>query len=68
LRETCGDAALYCDPADPTSIALRIEAVLNDEALRQQLISAGRKRSQGFLWERTAAVTWSILQEAAAEK
>jgi glycosyltransferase involved in cell wall biosynthesis len=66
LRETCGDAALFCDPADASSIADSIACVMADSKLRQHLIERGHMRTQGFCWARTAAETWKILQEVAA--
>ncbi|MGZ9274455.1 MAG: glycosyltransferase family 4 protein, partial [Nitrospira sp.] len=34
LRETCGDAALYCNPRDPGSLAAQILALAGNPALR----------------------------------
>jgi glycosyltransferase involved in cell wall biosynthesis len=66
LRETCGDAAVFCNPADPTSIGQRITAMMNNVDLRQTLIERGRLNAQGFHWAETARKTWEILQEVAA--
>lgn len=66
LRETCGDAALFCDPADASSIAERIAMVMAEGELRQTLIERGRIHSQNFRWAKTAAETWNILQTVAA--
>lgn len=60
LPEIAGDAALYFDPADVTSMETALSLLLSDSALRQALIHRGQKRLQGFSWtltaERTAAV------------
>jgi len=65
LRETCGDAALFCDPANPSSIAYSIASVMADSELRQNLIERGRLHALGFRWSKTAAKTWEILQKVA---
>jgi glycosyltransferase involved in cell wall biosynthesis len=67
LRETCGDAALFCDPADPSSIAERIEEIMAASELRQKFIERGRLHALGFRWSKTAAETWKILQAVAAD-
>ena len=41
LPEVCGDAALYCDPADPADMARALVQLLDDAALRQRLRAAG---------------------------
>ena len=66
LRETCGDAALYCLPGDPHSIATCIDLAFESEEAREELKVRGRIRADEFRWTRTAAETWSLLQEVAA--
>lgn len=44
-EEQLGDAAVFFDPADPSSIAKAIASVVGDESLRAQLIERGRKRA-----------------------
>jgi glycosyltransferase involved in cell wall biosynthesis len=41
LPEVCGDAALYCDASAPEDIADKIEMILTDENLRNDLINKG---------------------------
>lgn len=41
-REIGGAAALYVDPRDPSSVARAINEIAGDEALRNQLVTAGR--------------------------
>jgi glycosyltransferase involved in cell wall biosynthesis len=62
LRETCGDAALYCDPTNPEDIARQIRTVLFDKVKQGELIEKGDRRARGFTWKRTARQTWNILQ------
>jgi glycosyltransferase involved in cell wall biosynthesis len=62
LPEVGGDAALYVDPYDTSSIAAGIERVLTDEALRAELREQGPRRAAEFSWERFAAQTLELLQ------
>jgi glycosyltransferase involved in cell wall biosynthesis len=54
LRETCGEAALYFDPAWPSDIADAVTRVVDDAGLRTQLRSAALARVGAFTWERAA--------------
>lgn len=66
LHETCGDAALFCDPADASSISARIECVMTDSEVRRKLIERGYIHARSFRWSKTAAETWSVLETVAA--
>jgi glycosyltransferase involved in cell wall biosynthesis len=61
LPETCGDAALLVDPADPDSFTEALVAAATDEQLRSDLIAAGLSRAQGFTWARTARLTDELI-------
>jgi glycosyltransferase involved in cell wall biosynthesis len=63
LPETCGDAALLCDPGDPGAFADALVAAACDETLRRRLVEAGRLRAASFPWSRTAALTDAALRE-----
>jgi glycosyltransferase involved in cell wall biosynthesis len=52
--EVCGDAALYCDPADPADIAEQIHRVVSDPELAAELRQRGFERLRLFSWERSA--------------
>jgi glycosyltransferase involved in cell wall biosynthesis len=54
IVETCGDAAMYVDPADPRAIAGAIEALMRDPARRAELRAAGLRRVRTFAWHRSA--------------
>jgi len=54
LPEVCGEAALYADPLDPDAWSLTIRTVLNDEAVRQSLVSAGHRQAGIFTWKQAA--------------
>jgi glycosyltransferase involved in cell wall biosynthesis len=58
--EIAGDAALYFDPSDVSSIERALGKLLSDSALRRTLTRLGQQQLQSFSWattaERTAAV------------
>lgn len=54
LPEVCGDAAVYCDPDDPASIAMQLRRVLTSPSLRQELREAGLQRAREFGWDNSA--------------
>jgi glycosyltransferase involved in cell wall biosynthesis len=41
-RDVCGDAALFFDPLDPLDLAAKLETLLGDRALRQELGERGQ--------------------------
>lgn len=54
LPEVGGDAVLYADPTQADAWADSMAAVTGDEHLRERLITAGRKRANGFSWDEAA--------------
>lgn len=66
LRETLGDAALFCDPTDVDSIRTALARALEDRALRERLIDAGRTRAGRFRWDDCAARHEAVYVEASA--
>jgi glycosyltransferase involved in cell wall biosynthesis len=63
-RWVLGDAALYCNPIDPASIAAAIQRLLGAEegpALRKQQIARGRSRVELFTLERCGAQWQDLL-------
>ena len=63
MPEIAGDAALLVDPIDVAAISEGLEKLEKDEALRQQLVHKGLKRSSGFAWEKAVEETWKVYQE-----
>jgi glycosyltransferase involved in cell wall biosynthesis len=57
LPEVAGDAALLFDPLDVEAIAVAIRRILEDDALADRLLSAGRERAKRFTWQETARKT-----------
>jgi len=65
LPEVAGDAALYVDPHDPTSIAAAIVTLAGDRELALRLAERGRARAARFRWEEAAQATAAVLRRAA---
>lgn len=68
LPEVCGDAAHYIEePTRVSDIAAALDAVLQDETLRQSLIQRGRQQSAQFTWERAGAAYARLLAPESQE-
>lgn len=65
LPEVAGDAALWIDPANPASIQAAIEAAVSSADTRNRLRKAGLARAAQFSWDKTAAETLAVFDEAA---
>ena len=66
LPDVVGDAGILVPAGDTEGLAEGILAVLNDDALRRQLIEAGLARARAFTWERTARMTIDVYQTLAS--
>ncbi|MBC7995105.1 MAG: glycosyltransferase family 4 protein [Rhizobacter sp.] len=66
MPEVCGEAALYCDPHDPTTLATELRRLLGSESLRADLRAAGAARSAQFTWARAGAVFDDIVKRRLA--
>jgi glycosyltransferase involved in cell wall biosynthesis len=62
LPEIGGDAALYFDPKNARELEASIERLLNDPALRAELIDRGHERAAQFRWDLTAERTLEVLR------
>jgi glycosyltransferase involved in cell wall biosynthesis len=49
-RATAGDAALYFVAGDPTDLAKRLEELLDDRELRDELAARALVRARGLIW------------------
>jgi len=67
LPEVVGDAGLMVDPYDVDAIAYGLKLLVESDTLRGDLRRRGLERAREFTWERTASLTWRVLEEAAAE-
>jgi len=64
LVEIGGDAPLYFDPLDCTSMAAVMERFAGDSDLTERMRSRGLDRARSFSWERTALETLAAYQRA----
>ena len=60
MPEIYGDAALAFDPAQPDELVDRLSRLLDDSALRDDLVVRGFKNADRFSWERTAAIVKGV--------
>jgi glycosyltransferase involved in cell wall biosynthesis len=63
LPEVAGDAAVLVDPYDVEAIAHAIQTVVDDEALRQRLITGGLERASQFTWSRAAKQLMALYRD-----
>jgi glycosyltransferase involved in cell wall biosynthesis len=62
LPEVVGDAAITVDPLDVDALGEVLATLLRDAPRRAELADQGRRRAQGFSWERTARETLAVLR------
>ncbi len=62
LPEVAGNAALLVNPSDTKEIANAMNELIENEALRNQLISKGKNRAQDFDWNISAKKIVDIIQ------
>lgn len=64
MPEILGDAAQYFNPKDTDDIAKKIDDVLVDELLRQDLITRGFEQVKKYSWEKAAKETFAVYMKA----
>jgi len=64
IEEVCADAALFVDPLDVEGLACTMEHILKDEALSEELVRNGLRRSAQFTWGGTAARLLEVYKTA----
>jgi glycosyltransferase involved in cell wall biosynthesis len=67
LPEVGGDAAVYVDPRDLTSIGTMLGKVLTDDALRRRLGDRGKIQAAKFSWQKTALETIAVYEKVMEE-
>ncbi|MDD5147104.1 MAG: glycosyltransferase family 1 protein [Candidatus Daviesbacteria bacterium] len=60
MPEVGGNAAIYVNPQSVEDIKEKLNTVLSDEKLRQDLIKKGFERVKGFSWEKAAKETAAV--------
>lgn len=66
LPEVCGDAALYCDPLNPQDIADKINRMMGDIKLREDLRDKGIRQAKVYTWEKCARETLTAIEKVLA--
>ena len=66
LPEVAGEAAIYCDPFNIEDITRCMRVMVDDDALRQRLITAGKARARSYTWDRTAQGVWESIEKMTA--
>jgi O-antigen biosynthesis alpha-1,2-mannosyltransferase len=67
-KELAEGAAVLVNPDSVESITDGIRRVLDDATLRNELLAAGRLRSQSFHWRRCATETLRVLERVQSER
>ena len=68
MPEVAGDAALYVDPADVSSIADALRRMTSFPQDRADLLGRGLERAQQFSWSRCAAATYSVYRNVLSNR
>jgi len=67
IPEVVGDAGLLFDPNDPNDLRTKMETVLSDPKLREELTRKGLQRAKVFSWEKCAKETLAVFKEACVD-
>ena len=65
IPEILGDAGLYFDPEEPSSLAKALLQLLASEDVMRRLGYAAHEKAKNYSWERCAAETFGFLREIA---
>lgn len=60
LPEVAGNAALLVDPEDDAALAAKIQRILSEPGLAEQMRGQGLQQAAKFTWERCAAETLEV--------
>jgi glycosyltransferase involved in cell wall biosynthesis len=63
LPEVYQDAALYFDPYDINDLVLKLDMLVKDQNLRQQLISEGKNQVKLYSWRKMAKETLAVYEK-----
>lgn len=66
MEEVAGDAAIYVNSSNASSIGSAMEVILKDEVLKNKLSEKGLERTQKFNWIKTAKKTIEIYEIASS--
>ena len=68
IAEVAGDAAAFCDPADPESLGAAITHLLDNPDRAEALRQLGQKRARLFSWSRCARETAAVYEAVLAHR
>ncbi len=63
LPEVYDDGAIYCDPLSVTDITKKLDKLLSNSKLRNNLIKRGKARYASFSWEKMAKQTLAVYKK-----
>jgi glycosyltransferase involved in cell wall biosynthesis len=64
MPEVAGEAARYFDPLRSEEIAAAVLDLLEDRALAERMVAAGRQRARAFSWSNSAELTLQSFERA----
>lgn len=62
FKETCKDSVLYCNPNEIEDISSKMLDIVENEALRSDMVANGFDRAKFFSWEKAARETFDVYQ------
>lgn len=68
MPQVLGDAGVYFDPEDPTSIADAVAELLDNPKRARSLGVRARARAEAYTWERCAGETYNFLASVALDR
>ena len=63
LPEVGGEAAVYCDPTEPVSIAEAVYSIINNPTQKKDLIEKGLENVKRFSWEKCTTEIANLLSK-----
>ncbi len=66
LPEVVGEAGILVSSHDETAWLRAMQIIINDNDLRNRLVSLGKERLRKFGWDKTAFITWQVLERLEA--
>lgn len=61
LPEVCGESVLYCDPYDVDDMSHKLEILLSNQDLQDELVNQGYENIKRFSWEKSAQEILKII-------
>ena len=68
MPEILGNAPIYFDPANTDDMAQKIDEVITNDSLRNEMIARGYKQVAKYSWEKMARETHAIYMSVLGRK